>query len=62
MEWDLEQLSVQQEVCHNTVINWVKQVSSRITEENYAIPETCQVDELQTFVGSKKTRFGFGQQ
>ena len=49
-------------VCHNTVINWVKQVSSQIPEENYIIPETCQVDELQTFVGSKKTRFGFGQQ
>ena len=57
-------------VCHNTVINWVRQASSQITEENYIIPETCQVDELyakryplgQTFVGSKKTRFGFGQQ
>jgi transposase-like protein len=48
-------------VCHNTVINWVKQASSQIPEENYAIPETCQVDELQTFVGSKKTRFGFGR-
>ena len=53
-------------VCHNTVINWVEQASLQITEENYDIPETCQVDELyaeryplgQTFVGSKKTRFG----
>ena len=48
-------------VCHNTVINWVKQIGSQISQANYEIPETCQVDELQTFVGSKKTRFGSGQ-
>ena len=40
-------------VCHNTVINWVKEVSSQIPDENYEIPETAQLDELQTFVGSK---------
>ena len=65
-------------VCHNTVINWVKEASSQIPEENYEIFETAQIDELyakryplgQTFVGSKKTKFpkgyrfayGFGQQ
>ena len=48
-------------VCHNTVINWVKEVSSQI-DENCEIPETAQLDELQTFVGSKKTKFGCGQQ
>lgn len=47
-------------VCHNTIINWVKQTSLQIPEENYEIPETCQLDELQTFVGSKKTKFGSG--
>ena len=45
-------------VCHNTVINWVKQAASQVPEENYEIPETSQLDELQTFVGSKKTKFG----
>ena len=45
-------------VCHNTVINWVKQAASQIPDENYEIPETAQLDELQTFVGSKKTRSG----
>ena len=40
------------EVCHNTVINWVREVSSRIPEENYEISETVQLDELQTFVCS----------
>ena len=49
-------------VCHNTVINWVKQAASQVPEENYEIPETSQLDELQTFVGSKKTKFGSGQQ
>lgn len=41
-------------VCHNTVINWVKKAAFQIPEENYEIPETAQLDELQTFVGSKK--------
>lgn len=40
-------------VCHNTVINWVKQAATQVPEENYEIPETAQIDELQTFVGSK---------
>lgn len=47
-------------VCHNTVINWVKEASSQIPDENYEIPETAQLDELQTFVGSKKTKFPKG--
>ena len=47
-------------VCHNTVINWVKQAQKAIAEEDYEIPETTQLDELQTFVGSKKTSSGFG--
>ena len=35
-------------ICHNTVINWVTEASSRIPDENYEIPETAQLDELQT--------------
>lgn len=50
-------------VCHNTVINWVKQAQSLLpNNENYEIPETAQLDELQTFIGSKKTKFGSGAQ
>jgi transposase-like protein len=47
-------------VCHNTVINWVKQADQTLPEEDYEIPQSAQVDELQTFVGSKKSKPGFG--
>jgi transposase-like protein len=47
-------------VCHNTVINWVKQAAQALPDENYEIPQSAQVDELQTFVGSKKSKSGFG--
>jgi transposase-like protein len=45
---------------HNSVINWVPQAEAALPEENYEIPETAQIDELQTFVASKKTKFGSG--
>lgn len=32
-----------------------------VPEEN-VIPEVGELDELETFVGSKKTKFGCGQQ
>jgi hypothetical protein len=44
----------------NSVINWVRQAEAKIADENYSIPETALLDELQTFVGSKKTRCGSG--
>lgn len=47
-------------VCHSSVINWVKQAEQVLPDENYEIPETAQVDELQTFVGKKKPKFGSG--
>lgn len=47
-------------VNHNTVINWVKLANQALPDENYEIPETAQVDELQTFVGSKKSKSGLG--
>jgi len=39
-----------------TVIHWVKQVGKRLPDApaEPEIPETAQVDELQTFVGAKK--------
>jgi hypothetical protein len=39
---------------HNSVINWVRQAGAAIPDENYEIPETAQLDELETFVGQKK--------
>ncbi len=42
------------------VINWAKQAQQAIADEDYEIPKTAQLDELQTFVGSKNTSSGFG--
>jgi transposase-like protein len=36
-------------VCHNTVINWVRQATQQIPDGNYEIPQTSQ----QTFCYSK---------
>lgn len=51
-------------VHHTTVISWVKKLGKALPDapENNEIPEVTQVDELETFVGSKKTNFGCGQQ
>jgi transposase-like protein len=51
-------------VHHTTVIDWVKQVGSLLPDA-YApdtAPEVGELDELETFVGAKKTRSGSGQQ
>lgn len=47
-------------VNHNTIINWVRQVGNALPDAPAAteIPEEAGVDELQTFVGSKKTSSG----
>lgn len=43
-------------VHHTTVINWVKQIANQLpnapTED--VIPEVGELDELETFIGSKK--------
>ena len=51
-------------VHHTTVINWVKEVGNTLadTPECEEIPEITQVDELETFIGKKNTKFGCGQQ
>ena len=50
-------------VHHTTVIDWVEQVGQLLpdTYEPETIPEVGELDELETFVGSKKTRSGCGQ-
>ncbi len=44
-------------VHHTTIINWVKQVGKLLpsADDPKTIPEVGELDELQTFVGSKKT-------
>jgi transposase-like protein len=50
-------------VNHNTVIRWVKQAANQLPNRNNEprIPQVGQLDELQTFVGKKKIRSGFGR-
>lgn len=50
-------------VHHTTVINWVRQVGEQLPDV-YAPeinPEVGELDELETFIGSKKTRSGSGR-
>jgi transposase-like protein len=51
-------------VHHTSIINWVKQVG-KLLPNAYTpatIPQVGELDELETFVGSKKTRSGSGRQ
>ena len=48
-------------ISHNTVLNWVRLAEAQIPNDDYEIPETDQIDELQTLESSKKTKFGSGQ-
>ena len=46
------------------MINWVKQAGENLPNAYHpeVIPEVGELDELQTCVGSKKTKYGYGQQ
>lgn len=48
---------------HTTIINWVKQAGELLPDayEPEETPQVGELDELQTFVGSKKTKSGSGQ-
>jgi transposase-like protein len=50
-------------VHHTTVIYWVKQVGAHLPDayDPQQTPQVGELDELETFVGSKKTKFGCGQ-
>ena len=50
-------------ISHVTIINWIKQVGELLPSayEPETIPQVGELDELETFVGSKKTKFGSGQ-
>jgi hypothetical protein len=43
-------------VTHNSVINWVKEAAKQLPEHPpiETMPDVGELDELQTFVGSKK--------
>lgn len=47
-------------VHHTTVIHWVKQVGQHLSDADApdTVPEVGKLDELETFVGSKKTKSG----
>ena len=46
-----------QGVHHTTIIKWVKQVGELLPDayNSTVIPQVCELDELETFVGLKKT-------
>jgi transposase-like protein len=50
-------------VHHTTVITWIKKVGEILPDADAPdqIPQVGELDELQTFVGSKKTKSGSGQ-
>ena len=51
------------DIHHTTILHWVKQVSTILPDayDPESTPQVGEMDELQTFVGSKKTRSGYGQ-
>jgi len=50
-------------VYHTTVMTWVKQIGEWLPDayDPDVSPEVGELDELETFVGSKKTKSGCGQ-
>ena len=50
-------------VHHTTVITWIKTVGETLPNayDPDSIPQVGELDELETFVGSKKTRSGRGR-
>ena len=50
-------------VHHTTVIYWVRQKGKKLPDSitPESIPRVGELDELETFVGSKKTKSGYGQ-
>ncbi len=50
-------------VHHTTVITWVKLVGQNLPDayDPDQAPQVGELDELETFIASKKTKSGFGQ-
>jgi len=51
-------------VHHTTIIKWVKLVGELLPDayNPTVTPQVCELDELETFVGFKKTKSGSGQE
>ena len=51
-------------VHHTTIITWVRQIGELLPDayDPETTPQVGELDELETFVGSKKIKSGFGQQ
>ncbi len=49
-------------VHHTTIISWVKQIGEKLPDvpEEDAIPEVGELDELETFIGSKSEKLRAG--
>ena len=56
------QIELVTNVNHNTVINWVRAIGRQLPDHPpiETVPDVGELDELQTFIGSKKTSFGYG--
>jgi len=57
MLWDERAIERVKGVHHTTIIKWVKQVGELLPDAYNppVIPQVCELDELETFVGLKKT-------
>jgi transposase-like protein len=57
MVWDERAIERVKGVHHTTIIKWVKQVGELLPDayNPTVIPQVCELDELETFVGLKKT-------
>jgi insertion element IS1 protein InsB len=59
MVWDFGRSLLVTEIDHGTIINWVKEKEEKLSDDlqEEEIPQITEIDELQTFVGSKKNKF-----
>lgn len=64
MVWDFEQLKELKRCIIRQSLTFFKQVGKLLPDfyDPETNPEVGELDELETYVGSKKTKFGYGQQ
>ena len=64
MVWDERAIERVKGVHHTTIIKWVKLVGELLPDayNPTVIPQVCELDELETFVGLKKIASGSRQQ
>lgn len=59
-QWDGQSLIERvKSVHHTTIITWVKRVGELLSDAYD--PEVGELNELETFIGSKQTKSGCGQ-